>query len=71
MSLTIDFLSLALFSSSLLFGGWCPERDGEITVRVDDWDGVGDGDRDDVAALAPFDLGFKLAYLDDNFLCLP
>ena len=71
ISLTIDFSSFVSFSSSLLFVGCCPMREGEITVRVDDWDGVGDGDREGMLAVAPFCLDFKLGYLDDNFLILP
>jgi hypothetical protein len=46
-------------------------REGEITVRGDDWDGVGDGDREGMVAVSPFGLGFRLGYLDGNFLCLP
>lgn len=39
-------------------------------VRTDEWDGVGDGDRDGGSTLASFCLGLKLGYLDDNLLCL-
>jgi hypothetical protein len=80
ISLTIDFSSVASFSSSLLIGGIIgTERDGETIVMFDDWDGdcdaVGDGDRDGEVVLAfvlaclVFD--FMVGYFDGSFFCLP
>ncbi len=51
----------------MLFDRWCAERDGDTTVRTDEWDGVGGGDCD--GDLASLSLGLRLGYLDDNFLC--
>ena len=77
----MDFSSLSSASSSLLLYDTAgAERDGEITVLVDDdneeaidgvIDGVGDGGRDELLALASLTFDLTFGYLVGSFRARP